>query len=311
MEFGVFDHLDRYGGPLADYYEDRLKIAEAYDRAGFYAYHLAEHHSTPLGMAPSPSVFLSAIAQRTKRLRFGPLVWAMPLHHPLRLIEEICMVDQLSGGRLEIGFGRGSVPIEIEYYGADPEEAQEIYARSGRARAQGADQQGARLPGQALLVPQRADGDRAAAEAASADLVRRAHARQRRARGAANLNVVSLDPVKETRLSIDRYRTIWPQVHAPTTPFPKLGLGRFVVVAPTDAEAMALARRAYLVWHASFTHLFRRHDRPQSHPRPATFDLVVERGQGIAGSPADGDRVPVLPARRDPLQLCRRAIRLR
>src|SRR5258707_6437774 len=49
---------------------------------------------------------------------------------------------------------------------------------------------------------------------------------------------------------------------------------------------MALARRAYLVWHASFTHLFRLHGRPQSHPRPATFDLVVERGQGIAGSPA-------------------------
>jgi alkanesulfonate monooxygenase SsuD/methylene tetrahydromethanopterin reductase-like flavin-dependent oxidoreductase (luciferase family) len=69
-------------------------------------------------------------------------------------------------------------------------------------------------------------------------------------------------------------------------PFPKLGLGRFIVVAPTDAEAMALARRAYLLWHASFTHLFRRHERAQSHPRPATFDLVVERGQGVAGSPA-------------------------
>jgi hypothetical protein len=49
---------------------------------------------------------------------------------------------------------------------------------------------------------------------------------------------------------------------------------------------MALASRAYLLWHASFTHLFRRHDRAQSHPRPATFDLVVERGQGVAGSPA-------------------------
>jgi alkanesulfonate monooxygenase SsuD/methylene tetrahydromethanopterin reductase-like flavin-dependent oxidoreductase (luciferase family) len=69
-------------------------------------------------------------------------------------------------------------------------------------------------------------------------------------------------------------------------PFPKLGLGRFVVVAPTDAEALALARRAYLTWHASFTHLFRRHNRAQSHPRPATFDLVIERGQGIAGTPA-------------------------
>jgi alkanesulfonate monooxygenase SsuD/methylene tetrahydromethanopterin reductase-like flavin-dependent oxidoreductase (luciferase family) len=114
MEFGVFDHLDRYDGALADYYEDRLKIAEAYDRAGFHAYHLAEHHSTPLGMAPSPSVFLAAVAERTRRLRFGPLVWPMPLHHPLRLIEEICMLDQLSGGRLDIGFGRGAAPIELE-----------------------------------------------------------------------------------------------------------------------------------------------------------------------------------------------------
>src|SRR5579862_9601409 len=68
MEFGVFDHLDRTGGPLPEFYEDRLKIAEAYDRAGFYAYHLAEHHSTPLGMAPSPNVFLAAVAQRTRRL---------------------------------------------------------------------------------------------------------------------------------------------------------------------------------------------------------------------------------------------------
>src|SRR2546423_15678141 len=81
-------------------------------------------------MAPSPSVFLSAVAQRTRRLRFGPLVWAMPLHYPLRLIEEICMLDQLSGGRLELGFGRGSVPVELEYYGADPEKAQEIYTES-------------------------------------------------------------------------------------------------------------------------------------------------------------------------------------
>jgi alkanesulfonate monooxygenase SsuD/methylene tetrahydromethanopterin reductase-like flavin-dependent oxidoreductase (luciferase family) len=106
-----------------------------------------------------------------------------------------------------------------------------------------------------------------------------------------NLNVVSLDPPAETRLSIDRYRAIWPQVHAATVPFPKLGLGRFVVVAPTDDEAMALARRAYLVWHASFTYLFRRHGRAQSHPRPATFELVVERGQGVAGSPATVARV--------------------
>src|ERR1700730_2677771 len=128
MEFGVFDHLDRHGGALAEYSEDRLKIAEAYDRAGFYAYHLAEHHATPLGMAPSPSVFLAAVAQRTRRLRFGPMVYALPLYHPLRMLEEICMLDQMSGGRLDIGFGRGASPIELGFFGQDPKQAQAIYA---------------------------------------------------------------------------------------------------------------------------------------------------------------------------------------
>src|SRR3954465_1604172 len=130
MLYGVFDHLDRGTLPLNEFYAARLALIEAYERAGFYAYHLAEHHSTPIGMAPSPNLFLSAVAQRTRRLRFGPLVYALPLHHPLRLIEEICMLDQLSGGRLEIGFGRGAVPIELEYYGANPDDAQEVYAEA-------------------------------------------------------------------------------------------------------------------------------------------------------------------------------------
>src|SRR6187200_1571223 len=97
LEFGIFDHLDDNGVPLADLFEARLKLTEQYDRAGFRSYHIAEHHSTPLGMAPSPSVFLAAVAQRTKRLRFGPLLYALPLYHPLRMIEEICMLDQMSG----------------------------------------------------------------------------------------------------------------------------------------------------------------------------------------------------------------------
>src|SRR6187455_938704 len=127
LAFGVFDHLDASGAPLRDFYEDRLRLVELYDRLGFYCYHVAEHHSTPLGMAPSPSVFLSAVAQRTKRLRFGPLVYALPLYHPIRLIEEICMLDQMSGGRLDIGFGRGASQIEAAIYGNDPAKAEAMY----------------------------------------------------------------------------------------------------------------------------------------------------------------------------------------
>ena len=77
----------------------------------------------------------------------------------------------------------------------------------------------------------------------------------------------------------------WRSLHG-ETPLPKLGLGRFVVVADNDAEAMRLARRAYPVWHQSFTYLFRLQGRAQSHPRPADFDALVARGQGVAGSPA-------------------------
>ena len=196
------------------------------------------------------------------------------------------MLDQMSGGRLEIGFGRGSVPIEIEYYGADPADAQEVYAEAVEIVLKGLTQKVLDHRRQALYRQQRADGDRAAAEAASADLVRRAHAGQRRARGAPQAQRRQPRPAGRDA-AVDRPlpRDLAAGARAAGTPLPKLGLGRFVVVAPTDAEALALARRAYPVWHASFTYLFRRHGRSQSHPRPATFDLVMERGQGIAGSP--------------------------
>ena len=102
-------------------------LQKAYERHGFHMYHLAEHHSTPLGMAPSPSVFLAAVARLTRSMRFGPMVYALPLYHPLRLVQEICMLDQMSRGRLDLGFGRGASPIELDYFGRDYEEAEPIY----------------------------------------------------------------------------------------------------------------------------------------------------------------------------------------
>jgi alkanesulfonate monooxygenase SsuD/methylene tetrahydromethanopterin reductase-like flavin-dependent oxidoreductase (luciferase family) len=99
-----------------------------------------------------------------------------------------------------------------------------------------------------------------------------------------NLNVVSLDSPGDTKASMTRYRATW-RPPRPGAKLPKLGLGRFIVVAETDAEAQRLARRAYLPWHKSFTHLPRLHGRAQTHPRPPQWDGLVEVGQGIAGSP--------------------------
>jgi len=63
MQFGIFDHIDARGETLGPFYEDRLKFIAAAEAAGFYCYHLAEHHQTPLSMTPSPNVFMGAIAR--------------------------------------------------------------------------------------------------------------------------------------------------------------------------------------------------------------------------------------------------------
>src|SRR3981081_4224916 len=166
MEFGVFDHLDRYDIPLHEYYEARLKLIELYDAAGFYAYHLAEHHATPLGMAPSPRVFLAAVAQRTRRLRFGPMVYALPLYHPLRLIEEICMLDQMSGGRLPIGIGPGAPPGGLALFRTGRQEGAGDLCRRARTGHQGHDREDVELRGRAFPLRRGPDGDRAIPEAA-------------------------------------------------------------------------------------------------------------------------------------------------
>ena len=137
VAFGIFDHLERREVPLDQLYEERLQLLEAADRAGIFCYHLAEHHATPLGMAPSPNIFLTAVAMRTRKMHFGPLVYLLPLYHPMRLVEEICMLDQLSGGRLEVGVGRGISPYELAHFDVNFLESREIFEESLKVIVEG------------------------------------------------------------------------------------------------------------------------------------------------------------------------------
>jgi alkanesulfonate monooxygenase SsuD/methylene tetrahydromethanopterin reductase-like flavin-dependent oxidoreductase (luciferase family) len=286
MEFGIFDHLDRNDLPLKDFYETRLKLIEAYERAGFYAYHVAEHHSTPIGMAPSPSVFLSAIAQRTKTLRFGPMVYALPLHHPLRLIEEICMVDQLSGGRLEIGFGRGSSPTEVSFYGQDPAKAQDIYSEARELILRGLTHKQLTFEGKFFtfkdipmeLEPLQKPHPPMWYGVHSVEAAERA-ARQ-------GLNMVSLDSANDTRTYNDRYRQVWRELNG-DKPTPKLGQSRFIVIAENGKKALAAAQRAYPIWHRHFYYLYSIRGGKPTHPRPESFEKMMAIGHAIAGDPAE------------------------
>ncbi len=285
MKFGVFDHLDDAGVPLGQLYANRLKLAEAYDRGGFRGYHLAEHHGTPLGCAASPAVFLAALAQRTSRLRFGPMVFLLPFYHPLRLIEEVCMLDQMSGGRLELGVGRGVSPFETKNYALDFAQTQAMYHEAFQVMLKGLAADELSFEGKfyrfdkvpMILHP-----------------VQRPHPplwygvsfpENAEWPAANDVNVISLAPPQTVRPIFDRYLAVRDKLGKPRSTL--LGLGRHVVVADTDENALAIARRAYPRWRRSFFWLFERHG---SAPRtaalyPESFDDLQALGTAIAGSP--------------------------
>jgi alkanesulfonate monooxygenase SsuD/methylene tetrahydromethanopterin reductase-like flavin-dependent oxidoreductase (luciferase family) len=236
-------------------------------------------------MAPSPSVFLSAIGQRTKRLRFGTFVYALPVHHPLRVLEEICMLDHLSGGRLEIGFGRGSVPFEISYYGQNAEERQQIYAERlelilkaftvGTLNWHGRYDQFENVPME--LAPLQKPHPPLWYGAHSPDSAERA-ARK-------GLNVVTNDMPDNARAIMARYLQVWGEAQGSAVP-PKMGIVRFIVIADSDSEALKIARRAYLRWRSSFSYLSELNGTlPQSPLHAESYDALIHQGQAIAGSP--------------------------
>jgi alkanesulfonate monooxygenase SsuD/methylene tetrahydromethanopterin reductase-like flavin-dependent oxidoreductase (luciferase family) len=282
VAFGVFDHIDRSGEPLATLYERRLQLIEAADAAGFRSWHVAEHHATPLGMAPSPGIFLAAAAQRTRRIRLGPLVYILPLYPPLRLIEEIAMLDQLSGGRFELGVGRGISPYELAYCGVDFLAAQEVYEEALEVVLAGLQTdrlthdgrhyryRGVPIELRPVQTPHPPLWQGVVTPEAAAGAARR------------GASVVTTARNAVARTVIDAYLAAW---DGKTGGTPMLGIQRHVYVADTDDEAHAHARPAYQAWYESLTHLWRRFNTV-----PIRFaeslDRALETDAAIVGSPA-------------------------
>ena len=287
MQFGIFDQNDHGPYPLHQQYENRLRLIEFYDRAGFRAYHMSEHHATPLNLAPSPSVFLAAIAQRTRRLRFGALVYVLPAHHPLRLAEEICMLDHLSNGRVEVGIGRGASPHELNYFGVDPDAAPAIYLEAYQIIMQALTRNEVNFGGQhyqfaAVPIEQKP------LQAPHPPLWYAVPVVEGAAWPAQNgINVVCGGPIARVREITDRYRAEWIAAGHALEALPLLGINRFVVAADSDAEAMALGRRAWPKFYASFMKLWKLHGTQPRYARiPEDFDTLVANGGAIAGGPA-------------------------
>jgi alkanesulfonate monooxygenase SsuD/methylene tetrahydromethanopterin reductase-like flavin-dependent oxidoreductase (luciferase family) len=265
----------------------KIELIEFYDAAGFRTYHMSEHHATPLSQTPSPSVFLAAVAQRTTRIRLGPLVYVLPAHHPLRLAEEICMLDHLSHGRLEVGIGRGASAHELHYFGVDPEQAPAMYVEAFNVIKQALTQPVVDFHGKHYTFE---------------DVPIEMKPKQRPhppfwyavpvPEGAAwpaqnAIHIVCAGPVTKVREITDRYRAEWAAAGRAPDELPLLGINRFVIAADTDREAMELGRRAWPKFWASFMKLWKKHGTQPRYARmPENFDTLVQNGGALAGSPA-------------------------
>ena len=287
MRFGVFDHMDRAQPDLGRQYADRLELLRAYDDGGMHGYHMAEHHGTPLGLAPSPALFIAAAAQRTERLRLGALVFTLPQYHPLRLAEEICMLDHLTGGRLELGIGRGISPIELGFFGLTPEEAAARFAESRDVLLAALTSESLTFHGAYY------DFDDVPMELRP---VQRPHpplwygvSRLDTLDWAApaSVNCVMNLPAAQAREFVDAYRGRWVALDRDPAAMPLLGVSRHVVVADSDREALALAERAYPQWRASLLHLWERHGMIAPYiGYPPSAREAIEQDYLYAGSPA-------------------------
>ena len=120
MEFGTFLLLQTPSAAPPDViYQRGTEITQAAEELGFANMWLAEHHFSTYGYLSRPLTYALHLADKTRRIRVGTAVIVVPLHHPLVIAEEIATVDLLTGGRLDVGLGRGYQRYEFERLGQD------------------------------------------------------------------------------------------------------------------------------------------------------------------------------------------------
>lgn len=285
MKFGVFDQNDRSGLPLAEQYENRLQLAELYDRSGFHCFHMSEHHATSLSMTPSPSVWMAALSQRTRRLRLCPLVYLLPMYHPARLVEEICILDHLSHGRFEFGIGRGASPHELDALGIDSAKAARMYGEAFDIMQRCFLQESVTSTGEFWQLQdytvemrplQRPFPPMWYAVGSPDSAVWPARS---------GVNVVCGGAISRVRAITDRYREEREKAGLRGGTEPNIGANRYVIVGATDQDAHELGRRAWPTFYENFIKLWRKHGtEPVNAKLPPSFDKLVESGHAIVGA---------------------------
>ncbi|MFJ2833841.1 MULTISPECIES: LLM class flavin-dependent oxidoreductase [Nocardia] len=244
LRLGLFTRLVRYhdAQTAAQVYADALAQIGLAEELGYDTAWVAQHHVDPAeGGLPSPLVFLAHAAARFERIRLGTAIVTLGLEDPIRVAEDAAVLDTLSGGRLELGYGSGGSKSSFALFGIAPEDRQRVYVEKLAAITAALD--GAELvPGRALHPPVASLRDRVwhasfsvegAARAGGAGAGLLLSRTQPRDPG------VALDDV-QARL-ISAYRD-----NLPGGAIARIGASRSVFVADTHEEAHRWAQRGAL-----------------------------------------------------------------
>jgi alkanesulfonate monooxygenase SsuD/methylene tetrahydromethanopterin reductase-like flavin-dependent oxidoreductase (luciferase family) len=314
LDFALWDAVGGYGSRnelMADVYDQHIRLAQQLEEDGWHSYFVIEHQNSPLGRITAPTVYLTAVARATSRLRIGAMMWQLPFYHPIRLAQEVAMLDHLSRGRVEFGTGIGVHEHEFVRWGVDYYQRAAISGEVMQIVKMAWSQDEVTFHGkyfnfeEALPQPKPFQQPHPPIWAAVHSDV----AIEFAARGNYHVSQ-NLDTDAVVARKFDLYRKIWRECNHPG-PMPRVFLQRQVHVAETDAKAHDEARQYLLArqggavpvgggtieqtrigWGSHARGMGRDSERPDDKARGETMKLAqtdyqfnIDNGLAIVGSP--------------------------
>jgi alkanesulfonate monooxygenase SsuD/methylene tetrahydromethanopterin reductase-like flavin-dependent oxidoreductase (luciferase family) len=238
-----------------DVYKAELALGDLAEPLGFDSLWGVEHHFTDYTMCPDVLQYLTYFAGRTKRIQLGSMVVVLPWHHPMRVAEQISVLDQMSDGRFIFGMGRGLGRVEFEGFGVDQNTAREKFVESAQMLIEGLERGWCEMDGKHVQQKRRDIRPRpfksfkgrtyaAAVSPESSEIM---------AKLGIGLLVIPQKPWEAVTEELGNYRRIYRQVNKAEPPAPVLAGWVFCDKDAGKAEAMA---REYIggYWNTVLKH---------------------------------------------------------
>ncbi len=224
-------------------YENELRLVDLAEPLGFESVWSVEHHFTDYTMCPDVLQFLTYVAARTRNVQVGSMVVVLPWHDPMRVAEEVSMLDNLSGGRLILGLGRGAGKVEFDGFRLPMSESRQRFTESAEMLLAGLENGYCEYDGTFIKQPRapirpapfktfRGRTYAAAVSPESAPVM---------ARLGVGMLIIPQKPWKEVAKELDEYRALYRQVNHAEAP-PPIAAG-WTFCDPNADRAYEMARR--------------------------------------------------------------------